>query len=188
MGVRGDPARCWCQYFRVPHAEWRSNGNARNRELLRRDVCDSGTAPGVLVYADDEPVGWCAVWPKSAYPRLASSQVATAERDPTQGDPTQGDPRAAPGADDARVWSITCFVVRVGWRRRGVASALLEAAVEHARSSGASVVEGYPVDAGARSRVSSADLYHGVLEHFVAAGFTEVARPTPSRARVVLQL
>jgi GNAT superfamily N-acetyltransferase len=81
------------------------------------------------------------------------------------------------------VWAVTCFVVRVGHRRRGVASALLDGAVDLARRHGAAVVEGYPVDTSAR-KASSAELYHGPLSVFGAAGFTEVARPSPARAVV----
>jgi GNAT superfamily N-acetyltransferase len=89
---------------------------------------------------------------------------------------------------DPTVWSVTCFVVRVGHRRAGVARALLDGAVRLARDSGARVVEAYPVDVAAKRSTSSAELYHGPLSTFLAAGFHEVARPRPSRAVVRLEL
>jgi len=140
---------------------WRED----NKAALRDQVQDSEPPPGVLAYLDDEPVGWCAVAPKIDYPRVVAS--------PVTGNATDG------------IWSITCFVVRVG-RRRGVATALLPAAVDLARSHGAATVEAYPVDASARKSISAAELYHGPLALFRDAGFTEVGRP--SSARTVVQL
>ena len=122
----------------------------------------------MLAYRDGEPVGWCAVGPRSAYSRLATSAIASATR------------------DGVGVWAVTCFVVRVGHRGKGVADALLAGAVDLARRQGASVVEGYPVDTAARTKPSSAELYHGPLPVFLRGGFTEAARPKPDRAVVRL--
>jgi GNAT superfamily N-acetyltransferase len=172
FGTRGDPARCWCQWFR-PGADVSSGAAAANREALRAQV-RAGPAPGVLAYVDGEAVGWAAVAPRPGYPRLARSQVL----------------RGAPAGEfsDAAVWSVTCFVVRVGFRRSGVAAALLDGAVEHARAGGARVVEAYPVDVAAKASVSSADLYHGPLSTFLAAGFREIHRTQPTRPVVRLRL
>jgi GNAT superfamily N-acetyltransferase len=168
MGSRGDAARCWCQFFQLRGAAWGASSAAANRDRLRRQISDSDRPPGVLAYHADEPVGWCAVGPKPSYPRLAASPVA--------------------GSETAGIWSVTCFVVRVGWRRRGVAGALLAGAVELARAGGATSVEAYPVDPMARSSVSAAELYHGPLPVFLDAGFRDVARPSAGRARVRLEV
>jgi GNAT superfamily N-acetyltransferase len=164
MGTRGDPSRCWCQFFRIAGAGWDRATAPAMREALHEQV-HRDVPPGVLAFRDDEPVGWCAVAPRGSYPRLGGSPVAQA-------------------TDDGRgVWAVTCFVVRVGHRRKGVASALLNGAVDLARRHGASIVEAYPVDAVAR-RASAAELYHGPLSVFLAAGFAEVARPSTARAVV----
>jgi GNAT superfamily N-acetyltransferase len=165
MATRGDPARCWCQYFRLRGAAWRESTRTSNRAGLRLQV-ESDRPPGVLAYLDGAPVGWCGVAPRSAYPRLAASAVASSVED----------------ADG--VWAVVCFVVRVGQRRRGVAGPLLDGVVDLARRYGAGIVEGYPVDPAARESVSSSELYHGPLQVFRRAGFTEVARPYPGRAVV----
>jgi GNAT superfamily N-acetyltransferase len=94
---------------------------------------------------------------------------------------------ARPDLVDQGVWAITCFVVRVGYRRRGVGAALVGGAVEVARVGGARVVEAYPVDT-AGQKISSADLYHGPLSTFVAAGFAVSGRPLEGRAVVELEL
>ncbi len=81
--------------------------------------------------------------------------------------------RTIPRVDDRPVWSVVCFVVRVGYRQRGVARALLAGAVEHARSSGAVAIEGYPVDTGG-TRISGTLAYVGTTDLFAGAGFDRV--------------
>jgi GNAT superfamily N-acetyltransferase len=78
------------------------------------------------------------------------------------------------------VWRVTCFVVPVRNRRKGVAHVLLRGAIEFAREQGAAALEGQPVDTGGE-RHPGANLYHGTLSMFEATGFAEVARPRPDR-------
>jgi GNAT superfamily N-acetyltransferase len=163
MGTRGDPAWCWCQYFRLRGKAWQNSTRERNCAALREQV-ETGV-PGVLAYTDGLPVGWCAVARRQSYERLAHSDVAGAV------------------PDEDGLWAVTCFVVRVGHRRRGTAAALLDGAVGLARRGGATLVEAYPWDLAVR-RASSAELYHGSLSIFLGAGFIEVARPLPHRAVV----
>ena len=150
---RPDANVCWCLSHRI---DARTNrelvGPARGdfvRELCRRDV-----APGVLAYDGGEVVGWAAVAPRSELPFARSRKI--------------------PHVDDLPVWSLFCVRVRPGRRGRGISSALVEGAVEHARSQGAPVVEGYPVDnQGARVDLTMA--YVGTRAMFERAGFTKVA-------------
>jgi GNAT superfamily N-acetyltransferase len=165
--------RCWCQWFFAGSHVAGGETATANRAALQAQV-EGGPPPGVLAYRGGEPVGWCAVAPGPGYTRLRRSEVL-------RGTP----PREL---DDARVWSVTCFVVRVGHRRSGVATALLDGAVRLARAGAARVVEGYPVDVAVRGRTSSAELYHGPLSTFLAAGFREVARARPARPVVRLEL
>ena len=155
FGERGDPAGCWCQFFKVPNAGWDSGSRDRFKGMLQEQVQANDPAPGVIAYAGGEPVGWCAIEPRPNYDRLRRSKVVI-----------EGSKQKA---EDASVWAITCFVVRVGYRRQGVAATLLQGAVDQARSLGARLIEGYPVDAEKRSGASSADLYHGTLSMFTAA-------------------
>jgi GNAT superfamily N-acetyltransferase len=169
FGARGDPASCWCQFFRLAGQDWRQSTRESNREALHAQVLDAdAAAPGLLAYADGEPAGWVAVAPRAGYPRLARHRALAA----LVGPDTLADPS---------VWAVTCFVVRVGFRRRGVAAALLEAAVEFAAAHGASAVEGYPVALAPGERRASSELYHGTRSTFVAAGFAEVGRTSPAR-------
>lgn len=145
---------CWCQGWR---GSPRGSGPVtpdRSRERLEAQVASGTFAPGVVAYLGDEPIGWCGLGPRSAMPRLVNS-------------------RTIPAVDDLPVWSIGCFVVRTGYRRRGVTRALLEGAIAYARSQGAPAVEAYPIDPGER-RVSTAFGFVGFTSVFEAAGFRRV--------------
>ncbi len=183
FGTRGDPARCWCQWFKADAASWKAPDAAAAFERSLCEQVDAARAsrspgPGVLAYLGDDAagwaaVGWAAVEPRPAYTRLLTGQVIPAT--------------AEPELDRGDVWSITCFVVRVGFRRRGVGAALLQGAIAAAGDGGARVIEAYPVDTAGR-KVSSADLYHGPLSTFEAAGFRVSGRPSDGRAVVQLTL
>ena len=150
-GARG----CWCMAYRdsrVPPDE---------RPDHMRAECAGEPGPGVLVYVDDVVAGWCSIAPRAAYRRLLSS-------------------RTIPVLDDREAWVAVCFVVRAGFRRHGLMHHLLAGAVDHARSHGAEVVEGYPVETGA-ARVDVISGYVGTVELFERAGFQRVA-PTSARS------
>ncbi|MDQ1584069.1 MAG: hypothetical protein QOF36_2123 [Microbacteriaceae bacterium] len=170
LGHRGDSAQCWCQWFKLASSEYRETSAAERKALLREQVVRT-PSPGVLAYLGDEPVGWCAVEPRDHYPVLARSRIA----------------RAAGDQDGPQRWVVTCFVVRIGFRGRGVARALLRGAVEHARENGALVLDAYPVDPAARPSLSSAEKYHGTVTLFESAGFAVIARPSPTRAAMRLE-
>lgn len=173
FGTRGDPASCWCQFFKMPGAEWRKPTAEKSARLREQTVGDP-IPPGLLAYLDGEPVGWCAVEPRTRYPLILRSKVVTTS--------------STEEPDDDSVWAISCFVVRVGKRRLGIGQALAKAAVDWAREHGARVIEGYPVDIEAKpDKVSSAALYHGSISIFEQAGFRLQARPYPGRALMRLE-
>ena len=171
FGERGDQAGCWCQWFKLSAADYRAESRDAKQERLHEQVATSAS-PGVIAWLGDEPVGWSAVEPYDAYPVLARSTITKR----LAGDPVD------------RVWSVTCFVVRRDYRRRGVARELLAGAVEHARAGGASAVEGYPVDPGVRPALTPAERYHGTVSLFETAGFVVVRRPSATRAIMRLEL
>ena len=92
--------------------------------------------------------------------------------------------------DDPAAWWVTCFAVRREHRGAGVGTALLVAAVEHARRNGASAVEGHPVDVDRlrAATVSGSALFTGTLAMFEAAGFHEIGRTYPSRPVMRVEL
>lgn len=177
FGTRGAPSWCWCQFFTTT-GEGYTEDAAANKAELQRQVGSRAAPFGLVAYLDGTPAGWLQLGPRGAFPRITGNRAA-------------GSALEAAGVDDAAltVWRTTCFVVRVGARRSGVARALLDAAVAEARSRGADVLEGHPVDVEALTgKPASANLYHGVLSTYLAAGFSEVGRTGPSRPIVRLPL
>ncbi len=164
-----DAPACWCLYFRLSSGEFNRVKGLARRQAMRR-LTEAPDAPGVLAYRDAKPVGWCALGPREEMGRLQRS-------------------RTIPLLEGDGVWSIVCFVVLPGHRRQGVAAALLEGAVEYARSRGAAVVEGYPA-ATAGERISTAFAYTGTESMFRRAGFTKVADTTArtgGKPRIVMR-
>ena len=128
FGPRGACGGCWCMVWRLPPKEWnagKKDGGRGNRRRLK-SLVTRGEAPGVLGYANGEPIAWCVVAPRAKYVALARSRVL------------------AP-LDDEPVWSISCLFVAKGHRRRGVGTRAIAAATELARSRGAKIVEAYPI-------------------------------------------
>lgn len=65
-------------------------------------------------------------------------------------------------------------------RRKGVSTRLLSAAVDHVRSQGSRIVEGYAVEPQ-KEKMADAFAYHGLVSAYRTAGFMEVLRPSPTR-------
>ncbi|HYH92142.1 MAG TPA: GNAT family N-acetyltransferase [Candidatus Saccharimonadales bacterium] len=160
FGQGGDPKWCWCAYFRVRGRDWTNSTAADNRAVLERAVDEAAVedrAPGLVAYDGDAAVGWVSLGPREDYERLAFSKVL------------------AP-IDDTPVWSIVCFVVGRRSRGKGVANAMLDAAIAEARTHGATMLEAYPVELEDGQRIPSANVYHGTLSMFERAGFEVVER------------
>jgi GNAT superfamily N-acetyltransferase len=170
MGGDGDKG-CWCQAPRGRAAGYGKAVQGARREALRSQVEDDDPPPGLLAYVDGEIAGWCGFGPRPNLPRLERS-------------------RTIPKVDDLPVWSILCFKVRVGYRRRGVAAALLDGVIDLARRSGAPGVEAYPIDPeGGRVDVNFG--YVGVTPMFEKAGFrrvVETAAHSDGRPRILMRL
>ena len=156
----------------LPGESWASVGAEELAFRLRKQTdCghrESATTSGLVAYLDGEPVGWCAVEPRTAYPRLLlKTRVPWADR--------------AEDKTDDGVWAATCFVTRAGFRRRGVSRALARAAVDFARQRGARALEGYPMITKPGQEITWGELHVGSRGAFADAGFTEVIRPTVRR-------
>lgn len=171
FGERGVPYDCQCQWFKFPAKQWRSMTPAdKESHLWDQTHCDepeSETTSGLIAYLNGTPVGWCAVEPRTKYPRLQGMKVPWSDRDEDR--------------DDSGVWAVTCFVVRKGYRRRGVSRALTAAAVDHARENGATAIEGYSRITVPGKEVVWGELFVGAQSTYEDCGFREVSAPTPLR-------
>jgi len=170
LGGNGDQG-CWCQAPRGRAVGYGRSVPGARRESLQGQIGNDDPPPGMLAYVDGEIAGWCGFGPRQNLPRLVRS-------------------RTIPRIDDLAVWSILCFNVRPGYRRRGVATALLDGVVELARRSGAPGVEAYPIDPEG-GRVDTSFGYVGVTPMFEKAGFrrvVETAAHSDRRPRILMRL
>lgn len=165
--LRGGWGRgCWCMHPRLSDAQSRALPGAGSSSRRRREemtaLARRRRAPGLLAYRDGEPVGWVAVAPRHEFTRIESS-------------------RATPRVDDVDVWIIPCVTVRKAGRGRGIAVALIRAAVAYAAGHGAATVEAYPRAGDARTGDDNA--YFGTEPMFRRAGFRVVRGPLERRPR-----
>jgi len=171
------PASCQCQRYKMQPSECLVSTSVEERACRLRaqtspDTPEAETTTGLLAYLGDEPVGWCAVEPRSGYVSMVrGGRVAWSGRSEDRTDDT--------------VWAITCFVTRAGFRGRGVSRALACAAVDFVRQRGGRAVEGYPMTT--RNAVSD-ELHVGTAGIFAAAGFTAVSRPSSRRVIMRIEL
>jgi len=124
-------ASCACMRCRLRAARFEAL-SSRSRCDAMRGLVEGGSIVGILAYRADTPVAWCSIAPRDSFAALPASHR-----------------RAR--AEDTAVWTVTCFWVTPALRRRGVASALLRAAVEYALTHGAGtegdgIIFVYPVE------------------------------------------
>ncbi|GAA1969077.1 GNAT family N-acetyltransferase [Isoptericola halotolerans] len=169
LNSRGREQACWCLHWRMPRGL-----SVDGREGHLRELC-AHEPPGLLAYLEDTgggtgttPVGWVGLAPRSAAGSLQRSRVLP-----------RGEPEGWP-----TTWVVMCFVVRVGYRRRGVARALLRGAVDHARSRGARAVEGFPVEVTPGARVPVSAAFVGTVPLFESEGFEQVGETAATSGRL----
>jgi GNAT superfamily N-acetyltransferase len=148
-------------YWRIGSA-YRKQAHETNKAEFQRIVA-KGPPPGLIAFDGELAVGWCQLTPREVLPWLDRSWVRI---------------------DVRPVWSISCFYVRIGYRRRGITAALLQAAVKVAEAGGAAALEAYPLD---RS-LSPSSTSTGFVSTFKRAGFKVVAHRTPPRPVMRLEL
>jgi GNAT superfamily N-acetyltransferase len=156
FGKNGACNGCWCMYWRLGSA-YKNNASNNNKMAFRR-VVNQGPPPGLLAFDGALAVGWCQLTPRSALPWM---------------DHTWRLKRV----DEIPVWSLSCLYVRIGYRKRGVTSRLIQAALRSAKRARAPALEAYPLDAGKSPSASGT----GYRSTFARAGFKTVACRTPAR-------
>ena len=178
FGTRGNASYCQCQRYKLGRGEAFKSYPPEERAARLRMQTHAGesharTTSGLVAYLDGEPVGWCAVEPRTAYQGLL--RVYRVPWEGRNEDKT-----------DETVWAVTCLFTRVGFRHRGVTYALAKAAVDFARSRGARALEGYPMLTEPGKEITWGELNMGTRSAFASAGFAEVSRP--SLRRVVMRV
>ena len=156
---------CWCMHFHrscgLPKNKWlptRAERGVRNRRE-KKELVERRCAHGILVYAKGEPVGWCQYGPREELPRIDNSRRYRG---------------LAPESATEKLWRITCFAVLKKYRKRGVASAALKAALEAIRKRGGGLVEAYPIIRW-ETRAFGNESTHGTVSMFRKEGFKAAA-------------
>ncbi len=139
---------CYCMSPHLPPEQFQKQSAAQRREGQRALIA-GGQTRGLLAYAGDRIVGWCHAAPRTALAGITAREEFRIDDDP------------------ARVGSIACFVIPAPYRRQGIATRLLEAAIEGFRHQGLAIAEAYPP----KHATSDALAFRGTLEMYRAAGF-----------------
>ena len=156
----GGPKFCWCMVWRATAEEGRGTSGAVRHEQIHCRI-ERGVPVGLLAYAEGVPVGWVSVAPRDTYRRL-------------------GGPEAGEGEV---IWSLACMFTPRKRRGQGMAHRLIGAAAAHARKQGATILEAYPVAAGAPSY-----RFMGFVPAFEKAGFAMVGKAGTRRHVMRLDL
>ncbi len=140
---------CYCMetHRTQTDEEWAVRKAQDNRRDMTRMIKE-GKVTAMLAYVDGKPVGWCNFGETT---RLNGVMHRFGLNAATQ----QG------------VGSLSCFVIAAPYRNHGVATRLLEAALDRLRAQGVKVAEAYPV----KQLKSAQSNYRGPLSMYTAAGF-----------------
>ena len=156
FGKNGACFGCWCMYWRIGRLH-REQPASKNKAAFR-EIVMRGPPPGLLAFDGDKAVGWCQLTPRGDLPWL--ERTWRLKR-----------------VDDVPVWCISCFYIRIGYRKRGITSALIKAALKAAKRAGAPALEAYPLDADLTPSASGT----GFATTFTRLGFKTIARHVPPR-------
>ena len=147
-------------WWRSTRREFEARKGEGNRKAMK-GIVDSGKVPGILGYLGNKPVGWCAVAPREEFSSLERSPVLKR-------------------LDDLPVWSVVCFFIAQGFRGRGIAEAMIGAALDYVKRRGGSMVEAYPTPPK-KTPLAPVSSFMGLPAMFARAGFVECARPSASK-------
>jgi len=158
FGTKGAYGGCWCMFWRLNRADF-NQMKGEDRKAVLQDMTSRNEVAGVLAYADGQPIGWCSIGPREDYAALENSRILKR-------------------VDDTPVWSVVCFFIAKGFRRKGVLSNLLRGAIQYAEDQGARVIEGYPIDMQtqklAGKTLTGYSGFMGIASAFREAGFVKV--------------
>jgi len=130
------PYRCYCQVFQMTKKEYlaayndaevQKNPGPASRKVAERQIAD-GVLRGYLAYVDGMSIGWCNANDRANYPT----------------EPYYDDvPFHAPA--ELKEKAVICFEISPDYRRKGVATALLNQVISDAKAEGYNAVVSFPI-------------------------------------------
>jgi GNAT superfamily N-acetyltransferase len=141
--ARGGPKHCWCMVWRGSPAEKHEQGGPLKKAQMLKRIA-AGVPVGLLGYEGAVPRVWVSIAPRASHIELGGPEAEAGEK----------------------IWSLTCMFVPRSLRGEGIAHRLIAAAVEHARTNGATLVEAYPV-----LPASPSFRFGGFISAYERAGF-----------------
>jgi len=160
FGERGACGGCWCMLWRLTRKEFEDQKGAGNRKAMKA-IIDAGKIPGILAFSRGEPVAWCSVAPREHFPALERSRILKP-------------------LDALPVWSITCLFVDKQFRRKGLSTQMIKAAVDYVQKKVGSIVEAYAVEPK-KDKMPDVFAWTGLASAYLKAGFEEYARRSETR-------
>ncbi|MDR1263882.1 MAG: GNAT family N-acetyltransferase [Oscillospiraceae bacterium] len=160
---------CYCQRFQMTREKegaaiggmLRQYGGFENalkhgladilRELARQQIV-SGALQGYLAFVDGISVGWCNVNDKANFPKESANRAKL----------------YAPAEKREKI--VVCFEIAPEHRRKGIATALLQRAVDDARAGGYAAIESFPQRRDGRYEWN----FTGPVQLYKKAGFVIV--------------
>lgn len=155
FGEKGACGGCWCMSWRLKKSDFEKQKGEENKNSMK-NLVNQKKPVGVLAYKGGKPIGWCAVAPRTEYIRLKYSRVLKK-------------------IDEEPVWSITCLFISKEYRRNGLSSEIIKAAINYCKQNGAEIIEAYPT-VPYENKVPDPFLWTGIPVSFEEAGFKVVEK------------
>lgn len=146
-------ATCYCYYYKYDcsNEEWFDRSSKENRDAVTA-LIQEGKLKGYLAYIDGMVVGWCHGDDLTSFPRMKELF-----------------------RENEKIATIVCYVIDPQYRRKGIATSLMEYACTDLKNAGYSHLEVHPT---VKKDGNDADNYHGPLSMYLNHGFEIVERCT----------
>jgi GNAT superfamily N-acetyltransferase len=153
---------CNCQYYHTccSNEDWRNRTDEMNRNLALENI-QRGVMHGFMAFDGDQPVGWINANDLRNLKRLEADEDLQVY--------------------EGKTGMVLCFLIHPDYRRQGLATRLLETAVEDFRARGYDRVIGKPFIWSSHPDRQ----YHGVPSMFEKLGFENVSEINGERTYVL---
>lgn len=141
---------CYCRFYHLDCEldEWQNLDPEENR-IGAKEAIDDGSMFGFLAFDGDKCVGWLNANKAESYPRLT--------------------PYVGPYVEGKKVAVSICFVIHPEYRNQGIATALLEAAVNYYQEQGYDAIMSMPIQDD-----FSEKQYRGTVTMYEKLGFENI--------------